>query len=394
MSGIPHCEPTYDAIIVGAGPAGSYAAAKLAATGRRVLLLDSRPHPGRKVCGEYLCPSAVALLRKDDLLETLTAGFPAIKGMRMAAPDSAPLSCHFPTHHQTHYGLAVNRQLFDQRLQDLARMRGAILLTGCRIQSITRVASGWQLQDAAGRWHHGRILIGADGRNSRVARELGLRAKTDNRRVALHCHVQSTTPNQRLGEMHVFSDGAYIGIDPTGDYELNLSLVCDAAIFKAFDSTAATFNHYLQQSTDLRARISPIPKEAQLSTVCPITQRVRKISGHDFALIGDAAGFLDPLTGEGMFQALWSATALSEELSRAGTSEEAAALRRYSRRKQRHFLQKSILNQLLQQLIRCPRLMRILAGFLRARPERADTFVGIIGNNYRPLEGLCKLITT
>lgn len=388
-------ESIHDVVIVGAGPAGSYAAAKLAAKGLDVLLLEARDRPIRKTCGEYLCPSAAALLAEDGTLDEITAGFPAIIGMKMAAPGCEPVTCRFPKYRKTTHGLAVNREVFDQRLLDFASRCGAKPLTGRRIQSIRRQGNAWCLESSDGERHHASILIGADGRNSRVAKLLGIRGKTNASRVALHCHLSSPAENERLGEMHLFADGSYIGIDPTGDHETNVSLVCDAGILKS-SNPAQALNRYLKASPALRSRFGEVTGDCKINAVCPITNRVSKVSGDRFALIGDAAGFLDPLTGEGMYQALWSASVLAEELLASfgpSSVDPNKALRRYARRKRKQFRHKTILNHLLQRIIRRPLAMKLISRYLHAKPARADAFVGIIGNNYQPFEGIRKLIT-
>jgi flavin-dependent dehydrogenase len=117
---------------------------------------------------------------------------------------------------------------------------------------------------------------------------------------------------------------------------------------------------------------------------------VRSAATHHAALVGDASGYIDPLTGEGIYGALWTA----DELVRAvttGWNDFPAALTRYARiRAQRHRA-KAILCEVFQGLIRRPRLANSVGWLLARRQGVADSFIGIIGNSYPPSRGFLRM---
>ena len=113
------------------------------------------------------------------------------------------------------------------------------------------------------------------------------------------------------------------------------------------------------------------------------------------ALIGDAAGFIDPLTGEGIFNSLWMARTLVENICRSKSQVHGnyqVAIDQYAKDKNKFFKQKVLLNIVFQFVIRRPKLTFFIAKYLKKRQVRADTFIGIIGNIYKPIDGLFKLL--
>ena len=385
----------YDAIIIGAGPAGSFCSYKMAKKGLKVLLVDASPTIKRKVCGEYLCPSGYQVLSEEGWGPTLDEMFLPINGMKIVSPEGTVLNTVFPKlSHQTK-GLAVNRKSFDQFLVEKALEVGVTFLKDTRISSLDSTSIGWNVLDQKDNKFCARLVIGADGRNSFTAKKLKLSSKIDTSRIALHCHISSKDKNKRFGEMHLFNDGSYIGIDPIGNEETNFSLVCDSKRLGDFPNLHSLLNNYINSSSALKSSYGEIQESIKINTVAPITNSISNFTGKKFALIGDAAGFLDPLTGEGMYNALWTARSLSNQLASKGENSLfnfSAGIQNYARLKRRFFLQKSILNGIFQWVIKHPIASKILAKFLSKKQLRADIFVGIIGNIYRPLEGLYKLL--
>lgn len=382
--------PIYDAVIIGAGPAGSFCAYKLSKLGMKVLLLESQAKIKRKVCGEYLSPMGVEILKEESLEKNLINPFLPIKGMKIVPSEGAALHTKFPEKE----GIALNRQTFDENFIELAKQAGATFRLSSRVNAIQKLATGWQIKVNETDTFHTRLLIGADGRNSYTAKALGLKNDIDTSRVALHCHVKAKRSNKRMGEMHLFKDGSYIGVDPTGDTETNLSLCCQSSILKG-KSPREVFNCYIQESPEILEHYGLIAEDIKVNTVTPITNKMPKFIGKNAALIGDAAGFLDPLTGEGMYNALWMAKTLADEIESSSSIsifDYQNALISYSQKKNSFFKQKAILNKIFQFIIKRPTLVNILAWYLRRSQDKANIFVGIIGNIYRPIDGILRLL--
>lgn len=385
----------YDALIIGAGPAGSFCAYKLSKLGLNVLLVESQKEIKRKVCGEYLSPMGVDILRTEGLEKELINPFLPILGMNITPFKGESLRTFFPKKS----GLALNRKSFDENFLGLAEKAGTTVKLGSRVKSIVRSSLSWVVkvgEEGNEVTFRTRLLIGADGRNSFTAKSLGLKSSVDTSRLALHCHIEVSKTNERLGEMHLFDDGSYIGIDPTGDNEINIALCCKSSSLKK-TTARDLLNSYIQKSKVISEKYGLVPENIKVNTVTPITNKMSGFTSQNAALIGDAAGFLDPLTGEGMFNGLWMAKCLAEEISISNNItifDYQNAINRYSKRKKSFFRQKIYLNLFFQFIIKRPLLVGVLASYLKKKQARANIFVGIIGNVYKPIEGIFKILNS
>lgn len=375
---------TFDVAVVGAGPAGSFAGYLLARAGKRVLLLEKNKISVRKVCGEYLCPRGVDLLNQAGAASVLEDSLP-IYGMKMFTPEGTSVLSHFP---RENAGRAVNRKIFDTRLLQLAKNQGVEVKLGVSVTNLQSTASGWNISTDRGEFSAA-FVIGADGRSSRISKIFENDRPTDEKRVAIHCFVNSSFLNERFGEMHIFGDGSYIGVDPTGTAEVNLSLVSNAQTIQSLGGPAQALFHYVNLSAELQPRFGVQLVNTPVTTAYPIQHQTKSIvPASNVGLVGDAAGFVDPLTGEGIFNALLS----SELLGTALLKDSETALVRYQRSYVKHLRGKIRLNRLFQWLLRKPWLIERIAKFLLRKEQRADTFIGIVGNVYSPREGILRLL--
>jgi flavin-dependent dehydrogenase len=138
----------------------------------------------------------------------------------------------------------------------------------------------------------------------------------------------------------------------------------------------------------LRPRIAPLTNAASVRATFPAAASVRDLVTINAALIGDASGFLDPLTGEGIYQALWTARALAGEVSSTWSDDAALneSLRRYANQRRRQHRGKRWCCQAFQAIIRRPRLSNALHDLLSLREGIGNSFIGMIGNIYSPAE--------
>jgi geranylgeranyl reductase family protein len=385
-----------DILIVGGGPAGAFLAYKLAKLGMKTVVLEKSPQIKRKVCGEYLCPLGVELLEQEGIALQTINDFLPLKGMLIVTPSGTEVRTEFPYPQQFH-GVSVNRELFDNNLLQIAMQAGADIKLEREVKKIQRRGEHWVI-DTNKEQFVSRILIGADGRRSIVSKLLENDAPNSKKRVALHAFTNTAKENIRQGEMHIFKNGAYVGLNPTGTNEVNFSLVLDSHELQNFGGPLQALNHYILESANLKSRFQLFTKEMHISATYPIQHSTKSITPQNgVALVGDAAGFVDPLTGEGMYNALLSAKLLAEEISIDRTLSLFVTKKAFSRYRTKYakvLKNKTHLNKAFQRLIRHPLLVELIAKFLLTRQARANAFIGIIGNIYTPLQGIIKIIFT
>ena len=217
----------WDAVVVGAGPAGSATAARLARAGFAVLLLDRAEFPRRKPCGECVNPAGVeALGRLGALPAVLAAGPATLEGWRIRAGGAVGFQGGFP---DGRTGLGIAREVLDPLLLEHARACGAEVRTGVRVRDLLRegpAVRGVAASDGSGGLEiPARVVVGADGLRSVVLRRLGLVRRAPRlRKVALTAHVRGADGLGTRGELRV-RRGACLGIAPVGGGLANVSIV-------------------------------------------------------------------------------------------------------------------------------------------------------------------------
>ncbi len=357
-----------DVIVVGGGPAGSVTAALLAKRGLHVLVVEKSLQTARRICGEYLSPKAVHDLARLGLLDrALKAGGLRILGMRIVSPGGIEVDHSFaPASH----ALSVPRPRFDQALLQYATECGARLLRGILVTRLKTDDGGADVHVV----FNGRqgvlradMVIGADGRFSVVARSLGLTvAERRAGRGVVHGWLK---PEQSFGdraEMHLFEDGSYLGVNPLSDGTVNLSWVSDDEVVGRIAlrrEGKLALQDRLHRRSELGRRFERASWVGDVRYLLPLAVDRRGSAGDRAILVGDAAGFVDPLTGEGMHLAIVSAQQAAECAVQAlqRRTLKRAAFASYERARICTFLEKRLFHRSLQWLIRRPALLDSLA---------------------------------
>lgn len=364
----------WDVVVVGAGPGGSATAARLAGLGHCVLVLDRAGFPRRKPCGECINPAGVEALRELGALPAVNAAGPApLRGWRIHTPGAAGFNGDFPAER---WGWGVRRELLDAALLEHARARGAEIRTGVRVTDLLRVGERVTgVRCADGEEIAARLVVGADGLRSVVLRRLGLLRRTPRlRKLAFTAHVCVGAEMGERGELRV-RGRTCVGIAPVGDGLANVALVLPGG-GKLGRDPAAFFDQTLQDLGLAVRRVDDV-----LATG-PFDWPVRSAVADGALLVGDAAGYYDPFTGQGIFRALrgaeLAASAIHAALEVGDTS--ARALAPYEQQRRRAFRPGERLQHVVEAAVSRPRVFALAAGRLRRFPTLANAVIRATGD--------------
>ena len=391
-----------DAVVVGAGPAGAATAILLAEQGLSVVLIDRARFPRDKVCGEYLSPEGGRILDRLGALGAIEArGVRPLRGMRILAPDGTLLVGDYPTggpwYGYRPYALAVRRRVLDAALVERAREVGVrvrervrvvdLLREGRRVAGVVAEPAEPGARATAAERMPARLVVAADGRASVVAQRLGLRRPHPwLRRLALVADVEGATGDPERGEI-VLAPPAYAILNPVGDGVGNLSLVVPVEEGRRRKADlAGYFDAVTRALPGLRERLSGARRVGPVRALGPLAYRVAPPREDGVVLVGDAAGFLDPFTGEGIYAALRSAQIAAEVGSRAVRAGDvsAATLRSAHVQREREFAAKTRVTLLLQRIIARRASSVAAARLLAARPDHLERLMGVLGDFVPP----------
>jgi menaquinone-9 beta-reductase len=374
-----------DVLVVGGGPAGSAAAARLAAQGFRTVLVDRASFPRDKVCGDFVGPTALAELA--DLGVAQAAAFRATSTMAEVAlhvDADQPAVMSIPqVDGLPGYGRVIPRLQLDAWILDAARHAGATILDGRRVTAVQQAPDAVIVRghSAAGPWQlRTRLLLGADGSNSMVARTLrGGVPPSQDRIVAIRAYFEAVGGPDGQGDVWFRSDGfpGYHWLFPAGGGSANLGV-------------GMLVSTYPQSSRNLREMLMRLIAEDASAQDRLRGARMRgRVLGHPLTtydprlplvgdrmmLLGDAAGLINPLNGEGIQYALhsarWAAGVAADCL--ASDRLDAASLEGYQQRVHQNLRTDMAFSRLIVQLFRNRNLNQVWLRALRSIAARSRT---------------------
>ncbi|HEY7500659.1 MAG TPA: geranylgeranyl reductase family protein [Vicinamibacterales bacterium] len=372
----------YDAVICGAGPAGSIAAVVLARAGARVLLLDRARFPRDKLCGDTVNPGALAILERLGLAH-VTDNSLAIAGMIVS--DGSGVRC-VGRYGGERYGRGLRRAALDNALLEAAIHAGAQFEERTLVQEpivdagivrgvVAKSKTGDSVRIAA------RIVIAADGASSRLARAFGLsRHAARPRRWAVGAYFTGVAPEPRdegFGEMHV-RRGRYIGIAPMPDGLTNACVV--TADRAALRDPAALLCTTVRQDPFVADRFTTARPIAPPVCLGPLAVENHQSGVPGLLLAGDAAGFIDPMTGDGLrfaFRGAELAAVAALSALESGARDPHVTL---SRARRREFASKWRFNRTLRALVASPPAMRVVATSATWMPSIAEQLIRYAGD--------------
>ncbi len=380
----------FDVLIVGAGPAGSATAISLsqAAPGLRIGLIDKAEFPRDKACGDGLGPGVVAQLRKLGVPESQipsahrirTAEIHGARGLRFQT-DLATRQKYAP------YGLTVRRIEFDERLRQRAvslgveyqsqRRFGALEVDGNKVKATFSATDTSDTETI-----RCRLLVGADGANSRVRKQIGVETNPSSRTgIAIRAYCE--LPFEHADRIYLsFEDTLRPGYGwcfPFGDGTANVGI---GLVVRDYRKQGSKLPELLNQYVfALADRGIPIRKLGDMRThILPHGGRMSRLIGERVALVGDAASMINPLSGEGIVYGMRAGSILAQIvgplLERDGELQD--GLNQYVVTVRRQFRRHLFSNYVAHRMLRSSAWSRFVLGGASVDPALQELAVDLM----------------
>ena len=390
----------FDAIVVGGGPAGAGFAIGLAREGFAVALLDRARFPRDKACGEFLTPKACELLNDLGAWEAAKAAGANPAHHTVLYGQDGNFARHTPADGLP-VGYGMRRIALDALLLYQARQSGVSVQENFAVRGLLRKdnAENGAVCGITGKneWNETEsltapLVIGADGSHSLIARQCGLVRPIERlQRVAIVSHWQNVSGDHDTIEMR--ASGAVVsGLGfPGPDGSANLTFVLPTALASRLAGRPAEFIAEMLEIEfpGLARRLSGAEMEPKIKTVGCFGHRCRPAIADGVMLVGDAATFIDPFTGEGVYFALRGASLAVETAAKALKTGDVSrnALRDYPRHR-RELTRRYLLLDVIQNVVRTPAVFSTVVRRLAARPAAADHLLTILGDLRPPAAAL------
>ncbi len=396
----------YDVIVVGARVAGAATAMLLARRGLRVLAVDRARFPSDTLSTHQVQLAGVARLHRWGLLEPLrVASTPATSRVRFDA-DHTVLDGHFPAYEGVDALFSPRRTVLDAMLVAAARAAGAevregfvvdeVVGAGGRVTGIRGFAKGsppvTELAD---------LVVGADGKHSRVAEAVGARRYRERPGRSFGCYTYWSGVPVPVGELYQ-RPGRAVAAFPTNDGLAMVYVAAPLAEFAGFRAdTDAYYRKTLDLCGDLGDRVRDGARAERFRAAPDLPNLFRVPCGPGWALVGDAGVVMDPVTAQGIANAFRDAELLADTVVSNlddGSRRLDRALRGYWRRRDAAVRPMYDLTVRLAALRPPGRVERRLLARIAQRPAEVERFLGAFGGavplgEYRSLATLARLLT-
>ncbi len=357
---------THDVVVVGGGPAGLAAAIVAAELGASVSVLEQRPFPPDKACGEGLLPPAVRALERLGVLAELPPherrGF---TGIRFVQRDGESVTLPLP-----HGGLGVRRTALVAAMARRATRLGATLTDRITVHGVQRSATCAVVRTAQGDVR-ARLVIAADGLHSPLRRAAGLHAlPSARRRFAIRQHF-AIRPWSDCVEVHVDAHGEAV-VTPVAEHVVNVNTVWEATP----DVDAPSLDALGGRFPTLAARLAGARPLSTVRGAGPMHRLASRRTCERMLLIGDAGGFIDSIAADGLSMTFNSALVLRELLPGILANEASvASLAGYERGARRLFRSYRLVTGSLLWIARHPSWRRRLIRYLARHQAVGDAMM-------------------
>jgi flavin-dependent dehydrogenase len=362
----------WDAVVVGAGPAGSLAALLLARRGLKTLLVDRKKFPRDKVCGGCLNACAVAALQR--------AGMEQI----LELPAAAPIDwLHLANRRRRatmaiRGGAAIVRSEFDARLAREAEKRGATFLSETTASVEPAIEGNFRRIELRSRGRlrgdaYAKVVLACDGLGSAcTSRLVNIRQSPSPRsRIGLGAIVErydEDIPPRAIG-MAIGRRG-YVGRVRLGDGRMNVAAAMDPDFVRLLGAEAA-----IQRTLAECGLCDGLHADFRVRGTIPLTRRTRRVADHRLFLLGDACGYVEPFTGEGMAIALETALAVVPLAASAKMGWRPSFVREWQKTIRRLTARRNALCRGVSELCRHPWLVDAALATVRHGPRWIDSLV-------------------
>lgn len=387
-----------DVAVIGGGPAGACLAARLARHGIEVVLVERSPSWRWHAAGVFSSPAAMDALRRVGVSEQLlTRVARPIPALRLETPGGATVRLTYGHERGGPPAVGFDRSALDPALLELARAAGTDVRTGTAVSAVQlgdgHTPAMLTLRARTGTTMlHARVVVGADGPQSIVALEAGVaRPARLASRVGLTHHLADPRVDDEPveGRMRILPDG-YIGIAPVPGARVNIGIVLGRSWRPRLAREGAT-----RLAASIEGAVLATPHDVapwrgaatcdSIAGASPLGGRVTRRAGPGWFLVGDAAGFLDPFTGEGIHRALVSTELAASAIRAAITGRSTAAAAAdaagvYDRAMRRRFATKDAVTWLVQAFLARPVLFEYVARRLATRGDVRATMGLVMGD--------------
>jgi len=359
-----------DVAVIGAGPAGAATALFAARRGHRVLVFDKETFPRDKPCGEGLLPGGLPLLRELERdVPDIARGAPPLNGLQFGLPHQPPAVVAFPVYGAQQAGLGIRRLDFDARLAEaLGRQPRIQFLQQTEVREVHHAEHAWPTVVSASGEVRARYAVVADGLRSSVRHRLGWTVgPRPPHRYGIVGHWQVEGPVDPWVRITV-DRGLEVYEGPVGGNQRMVGLLCYQARMPEFAGRLT--EHYHEVALALRPGLREANQVGPVHATGPFWFRASTVARDGVFLVGDAAGFTDPITGEGIATGFRQAQAVVAAFDASDPERDyRAAHRRLTKDPRR-------VASLLLRLSRTPELV---ARGIRTHQRFPETFTTILG---------------
>lgn len=391
-------ENKHEICIVGGGPAGASAALYLGNRGYKCLLIDKAEFPRDKVCGDALSGKVLNILKRIDpsLLELFYKEVhkSPVWGIRFVAPNKRifdiPFRIGYDTSASEAPGYVCKRIEFDNFLiSNVRKCSNITLREGIEISEFIKDEQGYTIKDKNGKFqYHTKLLLVANGAHSRFSRiNAGLNRTDKHTAAGVKVYVKNLGGLHEDGfiEMH-FTDSlapGYLWAFRLPDNESNVGLGLRSDIVKRRKlKLRQNLLNILNKEGELCGRLDDAKISSNVEGFpLPLGSKIRNISGNHFMLLGDAAHLVDPLTGEGIGNGMYSGWIAAEQAIQCLLENrfDEVFMRQYDQRIKRVLGTELRLSYTLQRLLKHKNIVNFLANRLH--------------NNIALKKALCEMYT-